>query len=67
MKTQLQILLEGAALARRQMRLEAKEWRLLVAIQAKSHFQRAMLSRAIQARDCARDLERVAKELQGQP
>jgi len=44
------------------MRLEAEEWRLLMSIQAKPQFCAAILARAIEARDCARDLHKARQK-----
>lgn len=62
MKSHIDILREGAALARRSMHADAMEWRLLCSIGAKEEFRREMLDRAIQARDVARKLSRAADE-----
>jgi len=61
MKTQVDVLREGAALARRFMHVEANEWRLLVAIGARKEYCDAILARAIQARDIAKSLTRAAE------
>jgi hypothetical protein len=62
MKSQSQILSEGSQLFRRYMRMEAKEWRLRWAIGCSLQACDESLAMAIQAREFAKRLNKLADE-----